>query len=181
TVATSFPAGENVVIASNDYRNTATGQVNLVASNSRIVQGGTSRASNEFDLRLDNMNASQSGNMNEGLLWRQYGGPSNPSFDSRALASATGIQGETKIAAIHIRDGTDIERPSYPSLATTYEVNGDLWIAYAKDVDANTRANYVRFLEYPTYAFTASEVLYHWNGFQFIRASIRFHIDVNVE
>jgi len=180
TVATSFPAGENVVIASNDYRNTATGQVNLVASNSRIVQGGTSRASNEFDLRLDNMNASQSGNMNEGLLWRQYGGPSNPSFDSRALASATGIQGETKIAAIHIRDGTDIERPSYPSLATTYEVNGDLWIAYAKDVDATTRAIYVRFLDYPTNGFAASEVLDSWSGTQFTRPTIGLDKDGNV-
>jgi len=180
TVSTSFAAGENVVIASNEYRNTAAGQVNLAAANSRIVQGGTSRVNNEFEIRLDSINASQAGNMDEGLLWRQYAGPASPSYDSRALASATGIQGETKIAAIHIRDGTDIERPSYPSLATTYDVNGDLWIAYSKDLDATTRAIYVRFLDYPTNGFAASEVLDSLSGTLFTRPTIGLDKDGNV-
>jgi len=180
TVASSFPAGENVVIASNEYRNTAAGSVNVVASNSRVVQGGTSRASNEFDIRLDPVTAGQAGNMNEGLLWRQYGGPSNPSYDSRALASATGIEGETKIAAIHIRDGTDIERPSYPSLATTYEANGDLWVSYAKDVDSTTRAIYARFLDYPAGAWQAAETAASVSGSIQTRPSIGIDRDGNV-
>jgi len=180
TVATSFPVGENVVIASNEYRNTGAGQVNIVASNSRIVQGGTSRASNAFDISLAPVTAGQAGNVNEGLLWRQYGGPSNPSYDSRAAASATGIEGETKIAAIHIRDGTDIERPSYPSIATTYEANGDLWVSYAKDVDGATRAIYARFLDYPTGAWQSVETVASVSGTILTRPSIGIDRNGNV-
>ena len=59
-------------------------------------------------------------------------------------------------------------------------MNGDLWIAYAKDVDATTRAIYVRFLDYPTNGFAASEVLDSWSGTQFTRPTIGLDKDGNV-
>src|SRR5207249_2924279 len=45
---------------------------------------------------------------------------------------------------------TTVQGGSYPSLATTYEANGDLWVAYAKVIDGTTTAIYARFLDYPS-------------------------------
>jgi len=54
---------------------------------------------------------------------------------------------------------TAVETASYPSLATSYESNGDLWVAYAKDVDGSTRAIYARFLNYPSSGWAAAETV----------------------
>lgn len=40
--------------------------------------------------------------------------------------------------------------PRYPSLATTYDAGGDLWVAYDKDVSGTTRAVHARLLDYPS-------------------------------
>jgi len=61
---------------------------------------------------------------------------------------------------------------SYPSLATTYETNGDLWVAYAKDVDATTRAIYARFLDYPSGGWQAVTTVDSLNGTVFTKSSI---------
>src|SRR2546426_9320829 len=65
-----------------------------------------------------------------------------------------------------------VEASSYPSLATTWDVAGDLWIAYAKDVDGSTRAIYVRFLDYPVGVFAAAEAVDSLSGTQFTHPSI---------
>jgi len=75
---------------------------------------------------------------------------------------------------------TAVETGSYPSLATTYESNGDLWIAYAKDVDGTTRAIYARFLDYPTNGFASAETVDSFSGTQFTRPSIGVDKDGNV-
>jgi len=64
------------------------------------------------------------------------------------------------------------ERGGYPSLVTTYESNGDLWIGYAKDVDGSTRAIYVRFLNYPSGGWATAESAERVSGALFTRPSI---------
>jgi hypothetical protein len=75
---------------------------------------------------------------------------------------------------------TSVETGAYPSLATTYEANGDLWIAYAKDVDGSTRAIYARFLDYPSTGFTAVEAVDSSSGVQFTRPTIGLDKDGNL-
>jgi len=67
---------------------------------------------------------------------------------------------------------TGVESASYPSLATTYESNGDLWVAYAKDVDANTRAIYARYLDYPSGGWQTAETVDSLTNIKFTRPSI---------
>src|SRR5207244_2294097 len=54
---------------------------------------------------------------------------------------------------------TGVEAISYPSLVTTYEANGDLWIAYVKVVDGTTRSIQARFLDYPSGGWAAAETV----------------------
>jgi hypothetical protein len=75
---------------------------------------------------------------------------------------------------------TSVEGSAYPSLATTYEANGDLWIAYAKDVDGATRAIYARFLDYPSNGFAAVETVDSLGGTQFTRPTIGLDKDGHV-
>ncbi|HYS72718.1 MAG TPA: tetratricopeptide repeat protein [Thermoplasmata archaeon] len=67
---------------------------------------------------------------------------------------------------------TAVESASYPSLATTYETNGDLWVAYAKDVDGSTRAIYARFLDYPSSGWQAAETVDSLTNTIFTKPSI---------
>ncbi len=67
---------------------------------------------------------------------------------------------------------TGVESHVYPSLATTYDANGDLWIAYAKDVDGSTRAIYARLLDYPSAGFAAPETVDALTGTIFTRPVI---------
>src|SRR3989442_12981500 len=68
--------------------------------------------------------------------------------------------------------GLGVEASSYPLLATSWDVAGDFWIAYAKDVDGSTRAIYVRFLDYPVGVFAAAEAVDSLSGTQFTHPSI---------
>ncbi|TLZ74573.1 MAG: hypothetical protein E6K14_03230, partial [Methanobacteriota archaeon] len=72
---------------------------------------------------------------------------------------------------------TAVQGGSYPSLATTYEANGDLWVAYAKVIDGTTTAIYARFLDYPSGGWQTEEVVALTSGTVFARPSIG--IDVN--
>jgi len=69
---------------------------------------------------------------------------------------------------------------SYPSLATMYDVAGDLWVAYAKDVDLTTQAIYARFLDYPSGGWAAAETVDSLTGTLFTRPSIGIDTDNSV-
>jgi len=75
---------------------------------------------------------------------------------------------------------TAVETASYPSLATTWDANGDLWIAYAKDVDGTTRAIYARFLDYPSAGWQVAETVDSLSGTIFTKPSIGIDKDNNV-
>jgi hypothetical protein len=75
---------------------------------------------------------------------------------------------------------TAVESASYPSLVSTYEANGDLWIAYAKDVDGSTRAIYARYLDYPSSGWASQETVDSLSGTQFTRPSIGVDSSNNV-
>jgi len=67
---------------------------------------------------------------------------------------------------------TGVETTSYPSLVTTYEANGDVWIAYVKVVDGTTRSIQARFLDYPSGGWAAAETVDSISGTIFTRPSI---------
>jgi len=102
SLPTTFPAGENVIIANSQYDNSAGAQRNIVAGNERISFGGAPEASNQFDIMLCTTGTVECDDFTSGLLSLHTGAPANPTYDVRALASAAGINAETKIMAIHI-------------------------------------------------------------------------------
>jgi len=65
-----------------------------------------------------------------------------------------------------------VETGSYPSLATTWDANGDLWVAYAKNVDGTTRAIYAAQLDYPSGGWQAPETVDWLTSTFFTRPSI---------
>jgi len=67
---------------------------------------------------------------------------------------------------------TDVERFSFPSLATTYESNGNLWVAYAKDIDPTTRAIYARFLDYSSGGWQTPTTVDSLSGTVFTKPSL---------
>jgi len=74
---------------------------------------------------------------------------------------------------------TAVETASYPSLATTYEANGDLWVAYA-DNGGTTRTIYARNLDYPSGGWQAATTVDSLSGTIFTRPSIGIDKDNNV-
>jgi len=64
------------------------------------------------------------------------------------------------------------EGTSYASLATTHDSDGDLWIAYAKDVDGSTRGIYARYLDYPSAGWASPETVDRATGALFTKPSI---------
>ena len=75
---------------------------------------------------------------------------------------------------------TTVEAGSYPSLVTTYESNGDLWIAYAKDTGTASKAIYARNLDYPGGGWQAATTVDSLGGTTFARPSIGIDKDNNV-
>lgn len=73
-----------------------------------------------------------------------------------------------------------VEATSFPSLATTYETNGDLWVAYPKDVDASTTAIYARFLDQTSAGWSSPETVDSFTGTSFARPSIGVDKDNNL-
>jgi len=97
---TAFPAGESVAIASDQFVNTAAGQVNIVAGNELLVPVGTApNAVSQFDLNLCG-GVVECMDFPSGLLLRITTGALNQTFRTQAQASAAGINGESKILAI---------------------------------------------------------------------------------
>ena len=75
---------------------------------------------------------------------------------------------------------TGVDSTSYPTLATTWASDGDLWIAYAKDVDGTTRAIYARFLDFPGTGWGNNETVDSSANIQFCRPSIGVDSGSNV-
>jgi len=69
---------------------------------------------------------------------------------------------------------------TYPSLATTWDANADLWVAYEKDVDGTSRGIYARFLDYPAAGWQAPETVDSLAGTVFTRPSIGVDKNNNV-
>jgi len=75
---------------------------------------------------------------------------------------------------------TETDLSSYPSLATTFEANGDLWVAYSKDVTGTTRAIYARFLDYPSLGWQTAETVDSLTNTIFTKPSIGIDKDNDV-
>jgi len=100
SLATTFAAGTNVILGSGMFDNTAGSQVNILSGNHGLVKG-TTQSSNQFGYRLGQTSFTDSNEISAGLMWMDVESAANPNYDIRALASATGINGETKLLAIH--------------------------------------------------------------------------------
>lgn len=101
SLATTFPAGDNIIIAGNQFWNTSGGsQRNIVAGDERLVYSAAIRASNQFDINLAVSNNAD--DFTTGLLWHHTGAPANPMYDMQASASGTSVNGETKMVAFHL-------------------------------------------------------------------------------
>jgi len=117
SLATTFPAGENVIIASTQYNNTGAAQRNILGyesttplpGNERIVFNNTPQSYNQFDTNLCT-GTSQCDDFASGLLWHHLRASANPTYDIRALADNPGINGKAKIMAIHIKNKVPIYR-----------------------------------------------------------------------
>ncbi len=104
---TSLPAGDNVIIAANQYNNSAAAQRNILATNERIVVG-VLQVSSQFDMNLCTSGTPECDDFASGLLWLHAGASPNTTYDVRALASAAGINAETKIMVIHLNLNSSI-------------------------------------------------------------------------
>jgi hypothetical protein len=99
---TSLPAGDNIIIAANQYDNNVAAQRNILATNERIVVAGAPQSSNQFDMNLCTSGTTDCDDFQSGLLWLHAFASPNTTYDVRALASAAGINAETKIMIIHL-------------------------------------------------------------------------------
>ena len=112
-VTTTLAAGENVVIAANQYDNNhATLQRDIAAgtlagtTGERIVFNGTNQSVNPFVINLCSSGTSIFCNdFNSGLIWRQPFADANQSYSVFAAASAsaaTGIRYFSQLLVIHV-------------------------------------------------------------------------------
>ncbi len=88
-LATTFPAGANALLGFIEYRQqkvTGDPMNSLLAGNERIVSGGATVSSNQFDLDLGF--DGENNDYVDSLLWAHTSAPSNPSYDLQALANA---------------------------------------------------------------------------------------------
>ncbi len=103
----------------------------------------------------------------------------------RNLAAASEDPGTFTTAAskfwiastVAVRPAVLPSSPMFPTIAHSYESNGDVWVAYAKVIDGTTTAIYARFLDYPSGGWQTEEVVALTSGTVFARPSIG--IDVN--
>jgi hypothetical protein len=88
-LATTFPAGANAVLGFIEYRQQQVSghpMNSLLAGNERIVFGGATVSSNQFDLDLGF--DGENNDYVDSILWGQPSAPSNPNYDLQALANA---------------------------------------------------------------------------------------------
>lgn len=100
-LATTFPAGENLVIASSQYENASGGARSILAGNERIVFAGVPQATSSYDIDLCS-GTPECNDFDKGILWRQPTAAPDPAYSLQVLASGVGINGETKLLAIHL-------------------------------------------------------------------------------
>lgn len=106
SLATTFGAGEQVVIASTQYQNAGGGTRLIAANNESLVVGGVTQSQSQFDLNLcDTATSVVCDDFGSGLLWRTANGPANPTYEVHAQADAAGINAEAKILAIRMVTG----------------------------------------------------------------------------
>jgi hypothetical protein len=101
-LVTTLPAGENVVIVSSQYDNSAGGQRNIAQGAERIVFGGVSQSSNPYEINLCTNGTGECDDFTSGLIWHQAGADSNPSYLVDAAANNTGINGSSQILVMHV-------------------------------------------------------------------------------
>ncbi len=103
----------------------------------------------------------------------------------RNLAAASEDPGTFTTAAskfwiastVAVRPAVLPSSPMFPTIAHSYESNGDVWVAYAKVIGSTTTAIYARFLDFPSGGWQTEEVVALTSGTVFARPSIG--IDVN--
>ncbi|HJW80856.1 MAG TPA: hypothetical protein VJ396_01330 [Acidiferrobacterales bacterium] len=106
SLATTFGAGEQVVIASTQYQNAGGGTRLIAAGDESLVVGGVTQSQSQFGLNLcDSATSVVCDDFGSGLLWRTANGPANPTYEVHAQADAAGINAEAKILAIRMATG----------------------------------------------------------------------------
>lgn len=107
TLLTDFPAGENVVISTNQYDNTDASDRNITAGGEAIVFNGTNLAQNQYLYALCRvLDGDVCDDFASGLLARQANASPNVSFAVTADATAANvILGQTRIMALHLEQG----------------------------------------------------------------------------
>gem|GEM_PF-3528527 len=101
TLNTLFPAaGDNIVIAANQYQNSSGAVQNIAAGNARILFGGVARSLSPY--QIDFGSTAQSDDFAFGLIWHHTGAPLSPSYSVQSSASGNNVGGETKMMAIQL-------------------------------------------------------------------------------
>lgn len=102
-LATTFPVGTNLVIASTQYDNSSGALRSILAGNERIVFGGVAQATSAYDIDLcSSGGTSACDDFDKGIMWRQNATAPNPAYSLQVFADNTGIAGETKLLAVHL-------------------------------------------------------------------------------
>jgi len=105
SVSTSFTSGNNFVLAIVQFQSTA--NTIILHDKLMLTRGGTKLpyANNSFDLKL--ASTSPDNQKWHALMDLDTSPGSNPTYDVRATAGATGISGEAKILVINGASGTE--------------------------------------------------------------------------
>lgn len=111
SLATTIPAGEQVVIAATQYQNTAAAARSIVAGAERLLVGGVPQAVSQYGLNLCGTGVPSfivCDDFTSGQLWRTQTGVASPTFEMRAQASAVGMNAEAKIMAIGMNSAVNV-------------------------------------------------------------------------
>jgi len=102
---TPYTSGNNFVLAIVEFQSTA--NTMILHGNLRLTRGGSTLMSNHYDLKL----ASTEPDSQKwyALMDLDTSPGTNPTYDVRATAGATGISGEAKILVINIASGFETE------------------------------------------------------------------------
>ncbi len=105
TVATSFPAGENVVLAAIQYQNTSGASVNIgVGAETITVNGAAVSSANAYTWNLCSGTA-ECDDFYSGLLWRQSAGTASPTFGVSSSTLSGNMSGAANLLAISLSGG----------------------------------------------------------------------------
>jgi hypothetical protein len=117
SLVTTFPAGENLVIAATQYENTAGGgggARDILAGNEQITFGGVAQAVSAFHINLCASGTVECNDFDKGIMWRHAAALQNPTYNVEVMASGAGINGESKIMGIHFDFQVIGEREIFP-------------------------------------------------------------------